>query len=419
MIIINTVSTERFSVDGIEYFKNFTPVVAGDTLRLQNTYNDIHLFNSTNYANITVDGVVYGSVALLQSALLPVVYTRNTLGGGGGATQFIDLTDTPAAYLGNATKKAVVNATETGLEFVDDTGGGGTVFIKEGGGVPTVTDDKYTSANNGFGGMVTPENPIDVNGVIRKRGLGQSNGLEFDDQVIFALSSAGGGGHTTIQEKVDGQGTRVYLMPKGTAPSGNSLASGIKLFSTDYEADDVNYHDWGQWVTQNELISNSKRSGTFPVNLPFVWKYQDTNELMRIPSKNKGGLFLDVKTSFLKVWDTIFTPLQVSETTVILGREGTSTTEFINNAYYNSGWKKLRTGFSQRMSFDSLGNTVYWSAPSGAADAAVSWTKRFTIKNNTVNSPLPTYVDDTAAGVGGLLVNDMYKTATGEVRIKL
>lgn len=83
MIIINTVSTERFSVDGIEYFKNFTPVVAGDTVRFLNTYDScIEIVKSTNYVNITLDGVVYGSVALLQSALLPVIYTRDSLGNG-------------------------------------------------------------------------------------------------------------------------------------------------------------------------------------------------------------------------------------------------------------------------------------------------------------------------------------------------
>lgn len=32
---------------------------------------------------------------------------------------------------------------------------------------------------------------------------------------------------------------------------------------------------------------------------------------------------------------------------------------------------------------------------------------------------LPTYADDTAAGVGGLVAGDVYKTATGELRIKL
>ena len=31
---------------------------------------------------------------------------------------------------------------------------------------------------------------------------------------------------------------------------------------------------------------------------------------------------------------------------------------------------------------------------------------------------LPVYADDTAAGVGGLVLGDVYKTVTGELRIK-
>ena len=42
-----------------------------------------------------------------------------------------------------------------------------------------------------------------------------------------------------------------------------------------------------------------------------------------------------------------------------------------------------------------------------------------TFKTNTVNIVIPTYSDDTAAGVGGLIADDMYKTVTGEVRIKI
>jgi hypothetical protein len=38
-------------------------------------------------------------------------------GGGGGATRFLDLTDTPNTYTGSALKGVRVNATETGLEF--------------------------------------------------------------------------------------------------------------------------------------------------------------------------------------------------------------------------------------------------------------------------------------------------------------
>lgn len=36
---------------------------------------------------------------------------------------------------------------------------------------------------------------------------------------------------------------------------------------------------------------------------------------------------------------------------------------------------------------------------------------------NKVNASLPTYADNSAAITGGLAVNSIYKTATGEVRI--
>ena len=37
----------------------------------------------------------------------------------------------------------------------------------------------------------------------------------------------------------------------------------------------------------------------------------------------------------------------------------------------------------------------------------------------TLNLTLPEHADDVAAGTGGLLEGDLYKTSTGEVRIKL
>lgn len=131
MIVINTVDSQRFSFNGIEYFKNFTPVIAGDTIKIVNTYDsNLQLLASTNYADFTVDGSSYASAALLQSALLPVLFTRDTLGGGGGTTLFTGLTDTPSSYAGQADKKVVVNSGETALEFVDDNSGGGLNVIQ-------------------------------------------------------------------------------------------------------------------------------------------------------------------------------------------------------------------------------------------------------------------------------------------------
>lgn len=91
MIIINNINTKKFSLDGIPYFKNYISEVAGNSIRIFNAYdkNDIRV-DYTNFANIELDGVVYGSVALLQDALLEVIYTRSSLGGGGGGGGAVD-----------------------------------------------------------------------------------------------------------------------------------------------------------------------------------------------------------------------------------------------------------------------------------------------------------------------------------------
>jgi hypothetical protein len=48
-------------------------------------------------------------------------------------------------------------------------------------------------------------------------------------------------------------------------------------------------------------------------------------------------------------------------------------------------------------------------------------TERMVLKHTGVLNlnNLPTYADEAAAGAGGLVQGDMYKTATGELRIKL
>ena len=83
MTIINEVDAQIFSFNGVEYYKNFTPVVVGNKIRILNTYDSSIELTSypTLFSDFEVDGVVYASVALLQSALLPVIYTRDSLSG--------------------------------------------------------------------------------------------------------------------------------------------------------------------------------------------------------------------------------------------------------------------------------------------------------------------------------------------------
>lgn len=89
MIVIVNISPQKFSLNGIPYFKNFTPHVIGGKLRIVNTYDSrlsLCEFNSPD--NFTVDGVSYGDIQTLQNVLLPVLYSRNTLGN---STSFEEL----------------------------------------------------------------------------------------------------------------------------------------------------------------------------------------------------------------------------------------------------------------------------------------------------------------------------------------
>ena len=81
-------------------------------------------------ANVKITELDFASTPLAGSELIEIVQGGvnkkvevNEVGGGGGVTEFIELTDVPASYTGQGTKVVAVKADETGLEFV--AGGGG------------------------------------------------------------------------------------------------------------------------------------------------------------------------------------------------------------------------------------------------------------------------------------------------------
>jgi hypothetical protein len=81
MITINTISPTRFSFNGVTYHKNFMPFVTGNKIAIINVYDGcITLTDApTIFSDYTVNGVTYSSVNDLQSVLLDVIYTRNSL----------------------------------------------------------------------------------------------------------------------------------------------------------------------------------------------------------------------------------------------------------------------------------------------------------------------------------------------------
>ena len=80
MIIVNDINTTQFEINGIRYFKNFTPVVRNNFISISNTYgSNITLCEFTHFNQFEVNGVVHASVQETQIALLPILFTRVSL----------------------------------------------------------------------------------------------------------------------------------------------------------------------------------------------------------------------------------------------------------------------------------------------------------------------------------------------------
>lgn len=88
MNIINSVTDKRFSINNVQYLKNYVSAVYGNKIEIFNCYErgDV-LVPLTHYSNFMVNGVLYPNATDLQATLLPVLYSRANLGG---ATPDID-----------------------------------------------------------------------------------------------------------------------------------------------------------------------------------------------------------------------------------------------------------------------------------------------------------------------------------------
>lgn len=86
MNIINTLDDKRFTLNGIQYFRNYVSVVRGSRVELFNCYErkDV-LVPLADFTQFTVNGSVPDSAADLQEALIEVTYSRIT--GSGSSTQ--------------------------------------------------------------------------------------------------------------------------------------------------------------------------------------------------------------------------------------------------------------------------------------------------------------------------------------------
>jgi len=74
-ITILNATTTTFTLNGIEYQKNFQSIVNGDNIKITNVYDSKQvLVDSTIYSDFIVDGNTYASAILLQGALVDILF---------------------------------------------------------------------------------------------------------------------------------------------------------------------------------------------------------------------------------------------------------------------------------------------------------------------------------------------------------
>jgi lysophospholipase L1-like esterase len=252
MIIINTVNNERFSLNGIEYFKNFLSFVAGDKVAIYNAYDKSdQRIELATYSDFNLNGVVYGSASLLQAALINVIYTRDTLGAVNTVLQ------------GSITPASV--PTGTGVAFWVATQAG-----------------TYTN----FGGVVVSANSFAV--------------ISRDKLGVFSISQTALN-LTEYQKKVDGNKintwtAKAYLSGDQVNYLGKDWVSNAATVSTDIP------NTSSLWTVR--LTSYENKAGLVPVKNMFnkatitVDKYvSDTNGLLITQSGLNASDFIPVLPS--------------------------------------------------------------------------------------------------------------------------
>lgn len=95
MIVILDVDGQKFSFNGVNYYKNFLPKVIGDKIEILNTYDsNVRLTDyPTKYDEFSVNGTTYANVSDLQNNLLSVIFSRVSLTNAGAIKTYQTLAD--------------------------------------------------------------------------------------------------------------------------------------------------------------------------------------------------------------------------------------------------------------------------------------------------------------------------------------
>lgn len=136
-VTIININDTTFSINGINYIKNFISVVSGDLVRIQNVYDGKLIIQANaNYVDYTVGGSSFGSASLLQTSLIEVLFNRDLQG-------FENRVSTNESDIINLQENQVTGV-ETYTELTDLPVTGVLLVSYK------VTNDTVSDSNNGF-----------------------------------------------------------------------------------------------------------------------------------------------------------------------------------------------------------------------------------------------------------------------------
>lgn len=116
LFVINDISASKFSINGREMFKTFTPVYLNEsTISVSNIYDSTQfLFRNINVSDVEVDSVVYANATDLVTALVPVIFVPQ----GEGSFSQAQIDQNTADILALQTNKADINHNHNTLYYL-------------------------------------------------------------------------------------------------------------------------------------------------------------------------------------------------------------------------------------------------------------------------------------------------------------
>lgn len=154
------------------------------------------------------------------------------------------------------------------------------------------------AGNSNYAGLFFGTATNDYNGQIRYNNSTNSMGFYTNTTQKLVIESTGMTGLNVADPNVTfevrngsaNSSSHIYLYPNGTSPATGAIAiTALKLFGTDYSADQTNYEDFGLFNAPDGLHFNAKRNGTGATK-DFLWTVQDTTERMRLTNAGALGI---------------------------------------------------------------------------------------------------------------------------------